>query len=148
SKMGWERPNWFAPEGVEPLDVYSYGRQNWFAQVGHEHEATRTRVALFDQTSFAKFLLVGRDAERALSWLCANDVSKPAGRLTYTQMCNRRGGIECDVTVARLADDAYYIVTGTGYVTHDLSFISRNIPEGADARVVDVTGMNAVLGLM
>lgn len=148
SKNGWERPNWFAPAGVEPRDVYSYGRQNWFPHVGREHAATRERVAIFDQTSFAKFLLCGKDAERALSWLCANDVQKPAGRLVYTQMCNSRGGIECDVTVARLADDAYYIVTGTGFATHDFDWISRNIPAGADARLIDLTGMNAVLGLM
>jgi sarcosine dehydrogenase len=98
SKLGWERPNWFAPEGVEPKDVYSMGRQNWFAHVGEEHKAVRERAGLFDQSSFAKFELDGRDAERALSWICANDVTKPVGRLTYTQMLNSRAGIECDLT--------------------------------------------------
>jgi 4-methylaminobutanoate oxidase (formaldehyde-forming) len=148
SKMGWERPNWFAPPGVEPRDVYTYGRQNWFEHVRREHEATRSRVGVFDQTSFAKFLFIGRDAERVMSQLCANDVSKPVGRLVYTQMCNRRGGVECDVTVARLAEDAYYIVTGTGYVTHDADWITRNVPADADARLIDVTGMSSVLGVM
>ena len=95
--------------------------------------------ALFDQTSFAKFLMVGRDAEAALSWICANDVAKPPGSLTYTQMLNARGGIECDLTVARLAEDRFYIVTGTGFATHDFDWISRNIPDGLDARLVDVT---------
>src|SRR3954454_2661959 len=83
-KLGWERPNWFAGPGEEPADRYSYGRQNWFEAVGGEHRACRERVALFDQTSFAKFLLVGRDAEAALSWLCANDVAKAPGTLVYT----------------------------------------------------------------
>ena len=80
-KLGWERPNWFADAaaGEEAEDVYSYGRQNWFEAVGREHQAARERVALFDQTSFAKFLMVGRDAEAALSWICANDVAKPPG---------------------------------------------------------------------
>jgi len=147
-KLGWERPNWFAPAGEEPKDVYTYGRQNWFAHVGAEHVACRERVALFDETSFAKLELTGRDAETALSWICANDVAKPPGTLVYTQMLNRRGGIECDVTVARLADDAFYIVTGTGFATHDPAWIGRNIPDGLDVRLADVTSAYAVLGLM
>ncbi|MCB1755497.1 MAG: GcvT family protein, partial [Gammaproteobacteria bacterium] len=99
-KLGWERPNWFAPEGVEAKDIYSFGRSNWFEHVGNEHQAVRERVGLFDQTSFAKFLLVGKDARRALDWICANDIDKPVGSLIYTQMLNNRGGIECDLTVA------------------------------------------------
>ena len=148
SKLGWERPNWFAPKGIEPRDIYSYGRQNWFDAVGDEHRAVRERVGLFDQTSFAKFLLVGRDAETALSWIAANDVAKPAGSLVYTQMLNKRGGIECDLTVSRLADDSYYIVTGTGFATHDFAWIKANIPDGLDARLIDVTSGHAVLSLM
>jgi 4-methylaminobutanoate oxidase (formaldehyde-forming) len=148
SKLGWERPNWFAAGGIEPKDVYSYGRQNWFEAVGAEHQAARERVVIFDQTSFAKFLLVGKDAEAALSWICANDVAKASGSLIYTQMLNRRGGIECDLTVSRLAEDRYYIVTGTGFATHDFAWIARNIPEEADARLLDVTSAYAVLSLM
>jgi 4-methylaminobutanoate oxidase (formaldehyde-forming) len=147
-KLGWERPNWFATEGEKPEDVYSYGRQNWFEAVGREHRAARERVALFDQTSFAKFLMIGRDAEAALSWICANDVAKAPGALTYTQMPNERGGIECDLTVARLAEDRFYIVTGTGFATHDFHWISRNIPDGLDARLIDITSENAVFPLM
>ena len=79
--------------------------------------------------------MVGRDAEAALSWICANDVAKPPGTLTYTQMLNARGGIECDLTVARLAEDVFYIVTGTGFATHDFHWIRRNIPAGLDARL-------------
>ncbi len=147
-KLGWERPNWFAPPGVEAKDTYTYGRQNWFAHVGVEHKACREAAVIFDQTSFAKFELVGRDAERALSWISANDVAKPPGSLTYTQMLNRRGGIECDLTVARLAEDAFYIVTGTGFATHDFAWIRRNIPARMDARLHDVTSAYAVLALM
>ena len=148
-KLGWERPNWFAPPGVEPKDVYTYGRQNWFPYVGAEHQACRERVALFDQTSFAKFLLIGKDAERALQWICANDVGKPPGSLTYTQMLNARGGIECDLTVARLSQTEFYIVTGTGFATHDFAWIRRNIPpDCADATLVDVTSAYCVLALM
>jgi 4-methylaminobutanoate oxidase (formaldehyde-forming) len=148
SKLGWERPNWFARPGDEPRDIYTYGRQNWFDAVGEEHKATREAVTVFDQTSFAKFLMVGRDAEKALSWICANDVAKPPGSLTYTQMLNRKGGIECDLTVARQAADRFYIVTGTGFATHDFSWIARNVPDGLDATLVDVTSANSVLALM
>ncbi len=148
SKLGWERPNWFAPEGVEPRDVYSFGRQNWFEHVGAEHRACRERVALFDQSSFAKFELAGPGAERALSWISANDVARPAGSLTYTQMLNSRGGIECDLTVGRLADDRFYIVTGTGFRTHDAAWIRQNIPDGCAAELTDVTEALGTLTLM
>ena len=147
-KMGWERPNWFAPDGVEPNDDYSFGRQNWFPHVGNEHKAVRRRVGLFDQSSFAKFEMRGAGAETALSWICANNVSKPVGSIIYTQMLNSRGGIECDLTVARMADDIYYIVTGTGYRTYDYSWISRNIPDDCDAELVDITDDGFTLSLM
>lgn len=149
-KLGWERPNWFADlaSGQKAEDVYSYGRQNWFEAVGREHHATREAVTLFDQSSFAKFLMVGPDSERALNWICANDISKPVGAVTYTQMLNDAGGIECDLTVVRVARDQFYIVTGTGYATHDFDWISRNIPEGCNAQLVDVTSGYSVLSLM
>jgi 4-methylaminobutanoate oxidase (formaldehyde-forming) len=148
SKLGWERPNWFAPAGMEARDVYSYGRQNWFAHVGEEHRAARERVVIFDQTSFAKFLLIGPHAEAALSWIAANDVAKAPGSLVYTQMLNKRGGIECDLTVSRLSEDSYYIVTGTGFATHDFAWIQANFPNGLDVRLMDVTSAYAVLSLM
>lgn len=149
-KLGWERPNWFADQlaGEVPEDRYSYGRQNWFRAVGREHRACRERVVIFDQTSFAKFRVTGRDAEAALSWICANDVSKAPGRLVYTQMLNAKGGIECDLTVGRLSETDYYIVTGTGFATHDLDWIRRSIRGGLDASVEDVTSAHAVLSLM
>lgn len=149
-KLGWERPNWFADlaSGEQAKDIYSYERQNWFDAVGREHKACRERVAIFDQTSFAKFLLVGRDTEQALSWIAANNVAKPPGHLVYTQMLNGRGGIECDLTVGRLSPSEYYIVTGTGFATHDFDWISRSIPDGLDARLIDVTSSHAVLSVM
>ncbi|GAA4128573.1 FAD-dependent oxidoreductase [Aminobacter aganoensis] len=148
SKLGWERPNWFAPTGMEARDIYAMGRQNWFEPVGDEHAHVRKAVGVFDQSSFAKYEMTGKDAQKALDFICANDVSKPAGRLTYTQLLNTRGGIEADLTVARLADDKFYIVTGTGFRTHDLAWISDHIPAGLDAKLVDVTEQFGTLSLM
>ncbi|OWJ66183.1 GcvT family protein [Inquilinus limosus] len=147
-KLGWERPNWFAAPGEAVEEIPSFGRPSWFDAVAREHRATREAVTVFDQSSFAKFQLVGRDAEAALSWICANDVARPPGTLTYTQMLNARGGIECDLTVARLAADRFHITTGTGFATHDFDWIARSIPAGADAHLVDVTSAWSVLSLM
>ena len=149
-KLGWERPNWYADarRGETPKDEYSFGRQNWFDAVGREHVAAREAAVLFDQTSFAKFSLKGPDAVAALDWICANDVNKPVGSLTYTQMLNDHGGIECDLTVGRVAHDEFYIVTGTGFATHDFDWIKRNIPEDMNCQLFDITSSNAVLSLM
>ncbi|MGJ0507734.1 MAG: GcvT family protein [Methylocystis sp.] len=149
-KMGFERPNWFADvlAGEIPEDRYSFNRPGWFGAVGREHLACRAAAALFDETSFAKALFVGRDAEAALSWIAANDVSRPVGSVIYTQMLNHKGGIECDLTVTRLDRHRYYIVTGTGFGTHDFDWIRRAIPGGLDASVIDVTSGRAVLALM
>ena len=149
-KLGWERPNWFADKalGETAQDVYGFGRQNWFDTVAREHKAAREAAVIFDQSSFAKFALKGPDAAVALNWIAANDVDKPIGSLIYTQMLNDRGGIECDLTVARIAEDEYYIVTGTGFATHDFDWISRNIPDGMNCQLFDVTSASAVLSLM
>jgi len=147
-KLGWERPNWFAPDGVEPQDTHTYQRPNWFPHVGEEHRAAREAVALFDESSFAKFTVQGPDAERALSWICSADVARDPGRCIYTQMLNDRGGIECDLTVTRVADDEYYVITGTGYATHDLDWIRGGVADGLEVEVTDCTGERAVLGLM
>jgi 4-methylaminobutanoate oxidase (formaldehyde-forming) len=147
-KLGWERPNWFAANGEVAEDIYTYEKPNWFDAVGREHKNTRECVSLFDQSSFAKFLVVGRDSETALSWICANNVARKPGTLTYTQMLNQRGGIECDLTVARLAEQKFYIVTGTGFATHDANWITRNIPAGMDAKLIDVTSAYATFSLM
>lgn len=145
-KLGWERPNWFGQTGA--ADEYTFQRPNWHAAVGREHRACREAAVLFDQTSFAKFTLKGPDAEAALTWIAANDVARPNGSLIYTQMLNDRGGIEADVTVMRRAQDEYYIVTGTGFATHDFDWIARNIPKGMNAQLVDVTSAYSVLSLM
>ena len=149
-KLGWERPNWYADAalGETAKDEYSFERQNWFAAVGREHKAAREAAVLFDQTSFAKFALKGPDALAAMNWICANDVDKPIGSLVYTQMLNDKGGIECDLTVGRVAHDEFYIVTGTGFATHDFDWITRNIPEGLNCQLFDITSSNAVLSLM
>ncbi|MEQ1899646.1 MAG: FAD-dependent oxidoreductase [Devosia sp.] len=148
AKLGWERPNWFAPPGTDAHDNYSMGRQNWFAPVGDEHRLVRDKVGLFDQSSFAKYEMTGKDAASALSLIAANAIDKPRGRLTYTQMLNTRGGIECDLTIARLAEDHFYIVTGTGFRTHDLTWIADHIPADADAKITDVTEAWGTLSLM
>ncbi len=148
SKLGWERPNWFAPAGTEPKDVYSMGRQNWFGPVGDEHRHVREAVGVFDQSSFSKYELSGPDALKALDWICANDVAKPVGRLTYTQLLNTRGGIEADLTVARIADERFYIVTGTGFRTHDYGWIADHIPDGLDCTLSDITEEWGTLSLM
>jgi len=147
-KLGWERPNWFAPEGVEAKDHYAFQRQNWFEHVGREHRATREAVTLFDQSSFAKFMMVGKDALQALNWICANQIDRPVGSLIYTQMLNQRGGIECDLTISRVAENHFYIVTGTGFASHDFQWIRANIPQGANAELIDITSSNSVLALM
>jgi sarcosine dehydrogenase len=148
SKLGWERPNWFAASRKTPRDVYGMGRQNWFDQVGEEHKATRERAALFDQSSFAKFEVRGRDAAQALEWLCANKVAGDPGRITYTQMLNARGGIECDVTVARITEEQFYVVSGTGFRTHDFAWIKEHVEPSLDVELRDITEANATLALM
>ncbi|MEM9061116.1 MAG: FAD-dependent oxidoreductase [Pseudomonadota bacterium] len=146
-KLGWERPNWFAEPEEERRDRYTFQRPNWHEPVGREHKAAREAAALFDQTSFAKYVLTGPDAEAALQWIAANRVDRPIGSIVYTQMLNDRGGIECDLVCTRTSIDSYYIVTGTGFATHDFHWIRGNIPEGMNVQLVDVTSANAVLSL-
>jgi glycine cleavage system T protein len=145
---GFERANWFAPKGTEPRYEYSYGRQNWFDASAAEHRAVRERVGLFDQSSFAKFVVRGADAASALNRICANDVDVPVGRVVYTQWLNERGGIEADLTVTREAEDAYLIVTACASQTRDFTWLSGHLPEGARVAAVDVSAAYAVLGLM
>ncbi len=149
-KLGWERPNWFADLGAgeQPLDRYSYQRPGWWDAVRREHLACRAAAVLIDQTSFAKFTLKGPDAAAALNWIAAGNVDRAVGSLTYTQMLNDRGGIEADVTVVREAWDQFYIVTGTGFATHDFNWIARNIPAQMRCELVDVTPALSVLSLM
>ncbi|QQS11885.1 MAG: FAD-dependent oxidoreductase [Rhodospirillales bacterium] len=148
SKMGWERANWFADPGQSTAVAYGWERQNWFDNSAREHRAAREAVALFDQSSFSKFLLQGPDAEAALQRLCANDMAVPVGASVYTAMLNARGGFETDLTVQRLARDRFLIVTGTAQTTRDADWIARHVPEAMRAALTDVTGAWSVLTLM
>jgi 4-methylaminobutanoate oxidase (formaldehyde-forming) len=145
---GWERPNWFAPEGVEPKYQYSFRRQNWFPYCAAECKATRENVALFDQSTFAKFLVQGPDAEAALQKICANDVGTEPGRAIYTQWLNERGGIESDLTVTRLAEDKYWVVTAAASAVRDLAWLRRHVDGEARVSIDDVTALYAVIGVM
>jgi 4-methylaminobutanoate oxidase (formaldehyde-forming) len=148
SKMGWERPNFFAPPGSDAHIDYSFGCQNWFEATAAEHRACREAVAIFDMTSFAKFLLQGADAEAVLQRLCANDMAVPVGTTVYTALLNERGGFESDLTVARLAPETFLILTGTAQATRDAHWIRRHIPDSARSVLTDVTSAYAVLAVM
>jgi 4-methylaminobutanoate oxidase (formaldehyde-forming) len=145
---GWERPNWFAPDGVEPVYEYSYGRQNWFEHTAAECRAVRDAVGLFDQSSFSKFLVTGADACRVLNRLCANDVDRQPGSVIYTQWLNERGGIEADLTVTRLSDVEFLVVTTAAGQTRDFAWLKRHMPDDARCFAVDVTSGLPMLGLM
>ncbi len=145
---GWERPNWYAPPGVEPRYEYSFGRQNWFEYSAAEHRAAREGVVLFDQSSFSKYLVQGRDACACLQRICSADVDVEPGRVLYTHWLNERGGIEADLTVTRLAEDRYWVVSGAAVTHKDLDWLARNIPPEAHCCVSDITSGWAVLGVM
>ncbi len=148
SKMGWERANWFATGGAPAAMEYSWHRGTWFDRAAEEHRAAREAVAIFDQTSFSKFLLRGGDAEDVVQRLCANDMAVEPGRVVYTGLLNERGGYESDLTVTRLSGDAYFIVSGSAQTTRDLDWMRRNIPPEARASLTDVTSAYAVFGVM
>src|SRR5216683_2014967 len=146
SKMGWERPNYFAPAAQGELP-YGFARPAWLPYCLAEQRAAREGVALFDQTSFAKLLLKGRDALTVLQRLCANDMDVATGRMVYTAMLNARGGYETDVTAMRLGEDAFLIITGTAQATRDQDWIARHIGD-AFATIADVTSAWAVVSVM
>jgi 4-methylaminobutanoate oxidase (formaldehyde-forming) len=149
-KSGWERANWFEPNaarGDESLRPRGWAGMLWSPAIGAEHAACRERAALFDESSFAKIDVSGPGAGEFLERLCANHVAREVGRVTYTQMLNARGGIECDFTVTRLADDRFRIVTGTAFGQHDVAWIRQHAPEDGSVHVADVTSQYACLGL-
>jgi glycine cleavage system aminomethyltransferase T/glycine/D-amino acid oxidase-like deaminating enzyme len=150
---GWERAGWFLPEaararGEKAEYLYSWGRQNWFDYAGEEHKAVRTGVGLFDLSPFGKIRVEGRDAEAVLQRISGNDVAVPPGRIVYTQWLNDRGGIEADLTVARLSSDAFMVVTSSATVLRDLAWLKRHTPEGAHCVATDVTSAEACLAVM
>jgi glycine cleavage system aminomethyltransferase T/glycine/D-amino acid oxidase-like deaminating enzyme len=147
SKLSWERANYFLPADA-PLPPCTFGRPEWLPHVLQEQRACREDVVVFDQTSFGKFVLKGRDALAVLQRLCANELDVPVGRMVYTAMLNERGGFESDLTITRLAADTFFILTGSGQTTRDASWIERHIRSDEFAALVDVTSGYSVISLM
>jgi len=145
---GWERANWFAPEDVAPRYEYAFGLQNWFQYSAAEHRALREGVALLDQSSFSKYLVQGRDACAVLQRICSADVDVAAGKVVYTHWLNERGGIEADLTVTRLDERRFLVVSGAAVTHKDLDWLERHVPHDAHCTVTDVTAAWAVLGVM
>lgn len=149
-KTGWERPNWFKPyeelarHGHEPK---GWARHNWSRAIGYEHLMTRENAGLFDETSFNKLEVRGPGALKFLNYVCANDIDQPVGSVIYTEALNKRGGIECDFTVTRLAEDRFLIITGTAFGQHDMSWLSLNMPEDGSVSIEDVSSSYACIGL-
>jgi glycine cleavage system aminomethyltransferase T/glycine/D-amino acid oxidase-like deaminating enzyme len=148
SRMGWERPNVFAPSPDEARIEYAWGRQNWHPWSAAEQRATREAVAVFDQTSFSKYVVSGPDALAALQWICANDVDVADGTAVYTPLLNRRGTYESDLTVTRTAADKFLLVSSSATTVRDQDWIRRHVPDGLSVDVRDVTSSYAVLGVM
>jgi 4-methylaminobutanoate oxidase (formaldehyde-forming) len=148
SRMGWERPNVFAPSPAEARLDYAWGKQSWLPWSAAEQRACRSDVAVFDQTSFSKYVVEGAGALEALQWICANDVDVPVGRAVYTPFLNSRGSYEADLTVTRTGSHEFLLVSSSATTVRDLDWIHRHVPDGCDARAHDVTSSYAVLGVM
>jgi len=147
SKLNWERANYFLPSGAAAPPP-TLGTPGWLPYVLEEQRACREDVVVFDQTSFAKLVLKGRDALPVLQRLCANEIDVPVGRMVYTAMLNERGGFESDLTITRLGADAFFILTGSAQATRDADWIERHIGEGEFAALVDVTSAYSLLSVM
>ncbi len=145
---GWERPNWYAPVGVTPAYEYSFGRQNWFDHSASEHAAARESVALFDQSSFSKYLVQGRDATAVLQRICTANIDTRADKIVYTHWLNERGGIEADLTVSRIAENEYMVISGAATTHKDLHWLRTHIGPDEFCAVTDVTSQYAVFGVM
>jgi dimethylglycine dehydrogenase len=138
ARFGWERPLWFDPDGPA-RDEYSFRRANWHDAVGRECAAVRSSVGILDQSSFAKYEVSGPGAERFLDFLCANRLPKSVGRIVLTQMCTPKGGIECDVTVTKLAENRYYVVSAAATEHHDYAWIERHLPSDGSVQLANTT---------
>ncbi len=148
AKFGWERPNCFTWHGREDIERPSFeDKPGWFDTVGAEAHAIRERVALIDQSSFAKFEIQGPGAARFLQGLAANNLSSPPGRCVYTQLCNAKGGIEADLTIMKLAEDRFYIVTGSGFGVRDGHWIRTHMPDDGSVQMRDATAERAVINI-
>ena len=146
-KSGWERPNWFAPKDAPPKDQLRWGLPNWFKHVGKEHQSVRTKAGIIDQTSFGKIEIKGPGALPFLQRITDNQMDKPVGSVTYTQMLNDKGGIECDLSVSRIGENHFYLVTGTAFIKHDLSWIQKHLPDDRSVTVNDVTSSKSCITL-
>jgi len=144
---GWEYPDWFAPKGVEPKVEYSWGRQNWFEYSAAEHRAARENVTLMDYSVMGKILVQGRDVEKYLNPICANDIAVPVGRCVYTQWLNETGTIEADLTVTRLTEDQFLILTGDKTTNHVQAWLRRHIPADAHTFITNITSAYSVLNV-
>lgn len=148
AKYGWERTNWFAPEGVEPVDQHTFEIPNWFSYVAKEHENARQNVVLIDQSSFCKFEVEGPGALEFMNRLCANQIDRSVGKVIYTQMCNHRGTIECDLTVGRVAEDRFFLVVGTAFGLRAAWWIQNHMPSDGSVVFKEVTSAYAVLNVI
>lgn len=145
---GWERPMWFAPEGVEPLYQYAFGRAPFVEYWKQEHLALRNDLGLIDLSPFAKYQVEGPDALSSLQHISANDIDCAIGKVIYTQWLNENAGIEADLTIVRLDENRFLIVTSAGTAQRDLKWLRRHIPQDARVTITDVTAGQAVIGLM
>ncbi|KLN60623.1 sarcosine dehydrogenase [Kiloniella spongiae] len=149
SRAGWERPNWFALNGLEPVDQLDFDRRktNWFSPVAKECKAVRENVGLIDQSSFAKMEVVGPGALAALQGLAISNLDKLDGAVVYTQLCNEKGGIEADLTICRLGRERFYVITGSGFSTHDFHWIKSHLPVDGSVHAFEVTSAKAVINI-
>ena len=144
---GWERPNWYGKPGETPEYEYDFHRQNWFDNNAEEHRAVREAVGVFEQSSFAKILVQGRDAERVLNRIATADMAMPVGKVAYTQFLNKIGGVEADLTITRLADDRFLVVTAAFTTTHIIAWIGENTPDDALCVITEISGAYAMLSV-
>lgn len=148
TKYGWERANWFAPEGVEPKDELNFEMPNWFKYVAAEHKAARENVVLIDQTPFSKIEVEGPGALKFLNYVAANEIDKPVGSVTYTQLCNEKGNVESDITIARIEDQKFLIVTGTAFGLHDMEWLKRHLPDDYSVYLRDASSAYGVINVI
>ncbi|MEE8387575.1 MAG: FAD-dependent oxidoreductase [Acidiferrobacterales bacterium] len=144
---GWERPMWFAPKGIEPKNAYSYSRPNWYEHTAEECRVAREGVVIMDVSSFGKTMVQGRDACQYLQWMCVSNVDVAVGKLVYTHMLNSMGGIECDITIDRRAEDCFIIYSSAGVHCRDMNWIARHIKPDQHVAITDVTAAYSVLNI-
>ena len=152
-KAGWERPNWFGSNGgahgggAPAYQPKGWASRFWSSAIGAEHVATRERAGLFDETSFSKIEVEGPGALAFLQRITDNQMDKLVGSVTYTQMLNKNGGVECDLTVTRRAEDRFLLITGTAFGPHDLGWMRKHLPADGSVYLRDITSSLACVGL-